>query len=155
MPPRGKGGSVHFSMTHPTNHLSLLRCTFQLTHYAMSRKPNAAKAPLPSRLSQSASHLSQDRRLIHLGSAADPPRISRRSKVINNPTFPMPPEKPVSASPREAHPGNIACHFATRRNEPALPRPSLISPNTSNILAEKKRPFNRRRRKRHRGLHHD
>ena len=36
MPPRGKGGSVHFSMTHPTNHLSLLRCTFQLTHYDQS-----------------------------------------------------------------------------------------------------------------------
>ena len=32
--PEGQRGPVHFSMTHSTNHLSLVRCTFQLTHYA-------------------------------------------------------------------------------------------------------------------------
>ena len=67
---------------------------------------------------------SEDRRLIHPGSAADPPWIGRRSKVINNPTLPAAPAESVSASARGAQrgpPHSPLAGRARRRFSPKTP----------------------------------
>ena len=65
---------------------------------------------------------SEDRRLIHPESAADPPWIGRRSKVINNPTLPAAPAESVSASARGAQQGPSHSPLAGRARRRFSPK---------------------------------